>query len=119
MILTEEKLIEELSRIIEISCSGNMQFQEFTNFHKAIIKIAYNANDISVDYDRKRVHMNVIVDTYKDEAPKLPMNLSYRNLGEFLKACIFLDTDTIMQYTFLLMGTASKNKVQIAESNFA
>ncbi len=114
MIRTGENLKRELTRLIEISCSGNLGFRKFTHFHKALVKIAYNAVDISFDYERRRVHMNIVLDENKEEVPKMPVNLAYRNLGEFLQTNISMNTGTIMQYTFLLMGTISQNRIKLS-----
>lgn len=109
MIRSKEKLTKDLSRLITASCSVPLGQNKFAPIHKAFIKIAYDACDVFLDYERQRVHMNLITDYSNANAPTVPVNISYSNLEDFLKSGVYLNTGTMMQYTFLLMYAATKN----------
>ena len=113
----EDKIILELSRLIEISCSDKIRIKEFSQFHRALIKIAYNARDVSFDYHRRRIHMSVVMDCDKEEAivPKMAVNLYFKNLTYFLKSCIFLDKNTVIDYIYLLMDIETNGSLNLPQ----
>jgi len=108
MIHSKEKITKDLSRLIATACSDPVGLNNFAPIHNAFIKIAYDARDVFLDYERQRVYMNLITDYSNGDASTIPVNISYANLEDFLKSGVFLNTGTMMQYTFLLMYAATK-----------
>ncbi|TMM57966.1 hypothetical protein FEE95_00630 [Maribacter algarum] len=103
---TKNDVVKDLKLLIDISCVEGEDLTMFELFHKMLIRISYKAADISIDYDRKRVYMNVIAeDKYYDLetlnhpfAPMMSVNLVYKDLGTFLKTCIIEDLDSLNYY---------------------
>jgi len=99
-------VVKDLKLLIDISCVESEDVTMFELFHKMLIRISYKAADISIDYDRKRVYMNVISeDKYYDLetlnhpfAPTMSVNLVYEDLNVFLKSCILEDVDSLNHY---------------------
>ncbi len=103
---TKNDVVKDLKLLIDISCVEGEDITMFELFHKVLIRISYKAADISIDYERKRVYMNVIAeDKYYDLetlnhpfAPMMSVNLVYEDLNTFLKSCIIEDVDSLNYY---------------------
>lgn len=97
---------KDLKLLIDISCVEGEDVTMFELFHQLLILISYKATDISIDYNRKRVYMNVIAeDKYYDLetlnhhfVPTMSVNLVYKELKTFLKSCILEDADSLNHY---------------------
>jgi len=107
----------ELESLISHSCSKSKMTKNFQNLHKAIVKNHYNATDVSIDYHRKRITMDIVLNE-KDYDPqkinlKLPTlytNLFFNNLCEFLKSCIDVDNRSLAFYAGLLKSYTKKEE---------
>ena len=105
----------ELESLISRSCAKSKMTKNFQSLHRAVIKNHYNATDVSIDYHRKRIAMDIVMNE-KDYDPqkinlKLPTlytNLFFTNLCEFLKSCIDSDNRSLAFYAGLLKSYTKK-----------
>lgn len=107
----------DLESLISRSCAKAKINNNFQSLHQAIVKNHYNATDVSIDYHRKRIVMDIVMND-KDYDPKrinfkLPTfyaNLFFSNLCEFLKSCIDKDSRSLAFYAGLLNSFTKKEK---------
>lgn len=112
----KRRVLSEFEALISSSCPNRKVPQEFKNLHVAILKKYYNASEVSIDYHRKRVAMEIVLDdsTYNPKKintylPTLHANLLFQNLKDFLKASLESDTKSIAFYASLLRSYANKD----------
>ena len=111
------RILMELESLISRSCAKSKMTKNFQSLHKAVIKNHYNATDVSIDYHRNRVAMDIVMNE-KDYDPqkinlKLPTlytNLFFNNLCEFLKSCIDRDNRSLAFYANLLRSHTKKEE---------
>ncbi|MGB5428323.1 hypothetical protein [Eudoraea sp.] len=111
------RILMELESLISRSCAKSKMTKNFQNLHKAIVKNHYNATDVSIDYHRKRIAMDIVMNE-KDYDPKkinlglptLYTNLFFNNLCEFLKSCIDKDNRSLAFYAWLLNSYTKKEE---------
>ena len=111
------RILMEMNDLIAQSSPEQKKSLEFQKLHEAIVRNHYNAADLSIDYHRRRVEMDVVVDdqqydpkTINVYLPTLHVNLWYRNLTGFLKSCIDYDPRSIALYARLLKMYTNKKK---------
>jgi hypothetical protein len=111
----------EMERLIARSSAKGKMTKKVQSFHEAIIKKHYNAADVSIDYHRHRVKMNVVIDEngydpnkVNTNIPILPMNLFFKNLRDFLKSCLEGDAKSIAFYAKLIKDLSNKEQVHVA-----
>ena len=110
------RILKEIEHLISLSTPNRKVPKRFENLHVAILKKYYNAADVSIDYHRKRVAMEIVMDD-KDYDPKkvnlcvptLHANLFFRNLTDFLKSCLENDHSSIAFYAGLLRSFGKKD----------
>lgn len=110
------RILLEMENLITLSCPKQKVPQNFENLHIAILKNHYNAANVSIDYHRRRVEMEIVMDD-KDYDPKkvnlfmptLHANLWFRNLLDFLKSCIDYDNKSLAFYASLLGSYTNKS----------
>lgn len=110
------RILMEIESLISRSCPKRKIPKRFENLHVAILKKHYNATDVSIDYHRKRVEMDIVMDD-KDYDPKkvnlhiptLHANLLFKNLKDFLKSCIDKDNRSLAFYAGLLRSYEDKD----------
>lgn len=113
------RILMEMNDLIAQSSPEQKKSLDFQKLHEAIVRNHYNATDLSIDYHRRRVEMDVVMDdqnydpkTVNLYLPTLHVNLWYRNLTGFLKSCIDYDSNSIALYARLLhMYTKKKRAV--------
>ncbi len=117
----KSRILMEMERLIARSSAKGKMTKNIQSFHKAIIKKHYNAADISIDYHRHRIKMNVVLDenSYDPTAANvdlavLPMNLFFKNLCEFLKSCLEADSKSVAFYARLMKELSNKESAQLA-----
>lgn len=105
----KEEISMEIEDMISQSCADKKLTVKTKNLHIAILKKYYNATDVSIDYHRKRVAMDIVMDdTVYDPnkvnlyIPTLHANLLFKNLCDFLKSCIDRDNRSLAFYSNLL-----------------
>jgi len=104
-----EKVLMELENLIALSCKDRKGYKKFNRLHVALLKKHYNAADVTIDYHRNRVQMDIILDDDIFQAekvnvniPTLYTNLLFLNLRKFLKSCIDKDQKSIGFYAQIL-----------------
>ncbi|MFS4493026.1 hypothetical protein [Maribacter sp. 2308TA10-17] len=110
------RILMEMEDLIAQSCPKQKVAPDYETLHVAILKKHYNAADVSIDYHRRRVEMELVMDD-KDYDPKtvnlymptLHVNLWFRNLRDFLKSCIDYDNKSLAFYASLLSSYTNKN----------
>jgi len=103
------RVLREIETLIAQNSPTQKVPQNLEKLHVALLKKHYNATDVSIDYHRRRVEMDIVMDdTVYDPKkvnlciPTLHANLLFRNLYDFLKSCIDRDAKSIAFYAMLL-----------------
>mgnify|MGYP003635706061 FL=1 len=112
----KRRVLSEIESLITRSCPNRNVPQKFKNLHVAILKKYYNASDVSIDYHRKRVAMDIIIDDGLYDPKKVNMyiptlhaNLLFKNLNDFLKASLDNDHKSLAFYASLLRSYEHKD----------
>ncbi|MCL5247562.1 hypothetical protein M4I21_17200 [Cellulophaga sp. 20_2_10] len=102
------KIENDIYSLISSTCSQRIN-SKANELHKAIVKKHYNATDVRIDYFRKRLVMDLVIDdsTYNPNTintfiPTFKANFYYLDLQDFLKSCIAKDDRSIAFYASLL-----------------
>lgn len=102
---TKESILMDLKLLIDISCLESEEPTLFELFHEMLVRMSYRATNVSIDYARKRVYMNVLAEdeSYDAElvnefAETMSVNIGYTDLNTFLKSCILEDLEGLNQY---------------------
>jgi len=110
------KITREIENLISKSCSTPQTTDKFNTLHVALLKKFYNATDVSIDYHRNRVELDIVMDDEKYDPqkvntniPTLHANLLFKNLKDFLKSCIELDAKSLGFYAGLLRTFTKKD----------
>jgi len=110
----------EMERLIARSSAKGKMTEKIRSFHEAIIKKHYNASDVTIDYHRHRIKMNVVMDeshydpkTVNMDLDVLPMNLFFKNLRNFLKSCLERDAKSIAFYAKLINDLSKKERIHV------
>lgn len=108
------KILNEIENLIASSTKQKVSDQ-YENLHVAILKNHYNAAEVSIDYHRKRVKMDIVVDDnsfdpikVNTNVPTLYANILFKNLSEFMKSCIDKDSKSLAIYASLLNSFKDK-----------
>ena len=117
----KSRILMEMESLIARSSSKREMTPKAKLFHAAIIKKHYNAVDVTIDYHRSRVKMNVVMDesgydpkTVNTDLVVLPTNLFFKNLRDFLKSCLEWDAKSIAFYAKLIKDLSNKETVHLA-----
>jgi len=115
--------INDLNMLIDISCFNKANITLFKEFHHCLIALAYKATDVEIQYGRKRIYMNVLLEEvkgdylvrYDDNTLRvMSTNLYYSQLKQFLKRCIKDEEYMVTYYNTLkskfLEGKAAEEK---------
>ncbi|MFK7814239.1 MAG: hypothetical protein AB8B59_17205 [Maribacter sp.] len=110
------RILNEMEDLIAQSCPKQKITIDYETLHVAILQNHYNATDVSIDYHRRRVEMELIMDdqnydpkTVNLYIPTLHANFWFRNLRDFLKSCIDNDNRSLAFYASLLRSYTDKN----------
>ncbi len=111
------KILLELENLIAQSCKSPMRSKRFKELHILLLKKYYNAANVSIDYHRHRVKMDIVIDdaTYQPgkinvNIPVIPTNLLFDNLKNFLKSCLDKDQKSLGFYAQILHSFAKKEQ---------
>ena len=106
----------EMEDLIARSCPEQKVASNYETLHKAIVKNHYNAAKVSIDYHRRRIEMDLVMDDQNYDPKKVNLymptihaNLWFKNLREFLKSCIDYDNKSLAFYATLLGSYTNKN----------
>ena len=110
------KILMEIEMLIAQSCDPKKLNMRFRKMHQLILKKHYNAADVAIDYHRKRVKMDIVVDdsqyqpdTVNTNMATFPANFFFNNLCDFLRSCLTDDNKSLAFYTGLLKTFAKKD----------
>lgn len=110
------RILMEMEDLIAQSCPQQKVVPGYETLHVAILKKHYNAADVSIDYHRRRVEMDIVMDDTDYDPkkvnlymPTLHMNLWFRNLCDLLKSCIDYDNKSLAFYASLLSSYTDKS----------
>ncbi len=103
------RILSELESLIAQSFPKQKIPQKVAKLHVALVKKHYNAADVSIDYHRRRIEMDIVMDDcvydptkVNTNLPTFHANLWFRNLGDFLKSCLDKDNRSLAFYASLL-----------------
>jgi hypothetical protein len=106
----------EIENLISKSCANQQATDKFESLHVALLKKYYNAADVTIDYHRRRVEMDIVMDDTQYDPqkvntyiPTLHANLLFKNLKDFLKSCIEMDAKSLGFYAGLLRTFTKKD----------
>lgn len=109
------RILMELENLISLSCKNVARSKKYEQLHIAILKKYYNATDVTIDYHRHRIEMDIVMDdtVYNPKRantylPTLHTNLLFNSLKNFLRSCIEQDDKSIGFYAQLLNTFTSK-----------
>lgn len=117
-----ERVLVELEKLISLSCKNPNGSKKYEDLHIALLKKYYNATNVTIDYHRHRIKMEVIEDdslydpkTVNTYLPTFYTNLLFNNLCKFLISCVEKDNKSIGFYTQLLNSfRKSNNRLELA-----
>lgn len=114
------RILMEIENLISRSCADQKTPKSFQDLHVAILKKCYNAADVSIDYHRKRVVMDIVMDdaSYDPKGvnlmlPTMRANLLFHNLKDFLNSCLQKDRTSLAFYAGIISSFRSR-KVSLA-----
>ena len=106
----------EIETLIAQSCTPDKLNKRFKKLHQLILKKHYNAADVAIDYHRKRVNMDIVLDdsqyqpnTVNTDLATIPANFFFNNLCDFLRSCLSDDNKSLAFYAGLLRTFAKKD----------
>ena len=112
-----ERVLVELEKLISLSCRNPTGSQNYQQLHIALLKKYYNATNVSIDYHRHRIQMEVILDdsvydpkTVNTYLPTIYTNLLFKSLNNFLSSCIEKDNKSVGFYSQLLKSFGKSRK---------
>ncbi len=115
------RILQEIEGLISESCPEEKVSLQFENLHVALLKKHYNAADVSIDYHRRRVYMDIVMDDQaydpkkvNTELPTLRANVWFRNLVDFLKSSLDRDNRSLAFYASLLKSYRNNDKILVA-----
>tara|TARA_R110002020_G_scaffold451908_1_gene666139 strand:- start:1983 stop:2357 length:375 start_codon:yes stop_codon:yes gene_type:complete len=117
-----ERVLVELEKLISLSCKNPTGSKKYEDLHVALLKKHYSATNVTIDYHRHRIQMEVIEDvslydpkTVNTYLPTFYTNLLFKNLCNFLISCVEKDNKSIGFYIQLLNSfKGSKNQLELA-----
>lgn len=112
-----KRVLMEFESLISKSCNDPRKSKKYRQLHVALLKKYYNATNVSIDYHRHRIKMDIIMDDTAYKAgkininiPVLHTNLMFKNLKTFLRSCIEKDDKSIGFYAQLLNVITNKKR---------
>lgn len=110
------RILLEMESLIAESCPKQKVTIDYEALHIAILQNHYNATEVSIDYHRRRVEMDILMDdqnydpkTVNLYMPTIHANFWFRNLRDFLKSCIDYDSRSLAFYASLLRSYSNQD----------
>ena len=110
------RILTEVEMLIAQSCNPEKLNKRFRKMHQLILKKHYNAADVDIDYHRKRVKMDIVLDdsqyqpnTVNTNMATFPANFFFNNLCDFLRSSLSDDNKSLAFYAGLLRTFAKKD----------
>ncbi|MBU2997746.1 hypothetical protein KO500_14950 [Cellulophaga baltica] len=115
------RVLSDIESLIAQSYPNRKITLKNETLHIAIIKKCYNATNVSIDYHRKRIEMDIVLDDtiynpnqVNMHIPTVRANFYFMNLIEFLKGCIVNDNKSIAFYASLIHSYPLMNTNKVA-----
>ncbi|NHF60494.1 hypothetical protein FK220_014155 [Flavobacteriaceae bacterium TP-CH-4] len=115
------RILSEIESLVAQSFPKQKVPQNVEKLHVALVKKHYNAADVSIDYHRRRVEMDIVMDDraydptkVNTDLPTLHANLWFRNLSDFLKSCLDKDNRSLAFYASLLKSYRNNDMIVVA-----
>ena len=103
------RIISELESLITQSFPNQKIQKKQKDLHVALLKRYYNAYDVSIDYFRRRITLNIVIDdtAYNPNIvntylPTFRADIHFISLKYFLKKCLEQDVKSLAFYASLL-----------------
>ncbi len=116
----KSRVFKEVQNLVSSSCYSLETSKKHQILHEMIVKKHYNAVDITIDYHRNRILMDLVVDdsSYDPEnltfsTPLMRTNMYYDNLKGFLLSCLETDNASIAFYANLLKTFRNSKKKEV------
>lgn len=113
-------MVSDLKLLIDISCENVEEQICYSEFHSTLIRMAYKATDVKINYHRKRIYMNVLSEDESFDlvsinyfAAAMSANLSYSSLDELLKSCFLVGDEVLKHYYPFLVADFNKRKTKV------
>lgn len=114
-----ERILMELENLISRSCSNGEANEEAQRLHEMLLKKHYNAVGVQIDYHRKRIKMDIVMDDnaydpkkVNTSIPTIHANFFFKNLKDFLWSGVDSDSKSLAFYAGLLR-TMTKREVPL------
>ena len=111
-----ERILMELENIVSRSCNKGEVTKQSQKLHELLLKKHYNAVGVQIDYHRRRVEMDIVMDdTVYDPKkintfiPTIHANFFFKNLKEFLLSGVHSDSKSLAFYAGLLRKMNQKD----------
>ncbi|WP_188669509.1 hypothetical protein [Croceivirga lutea] len=116
------RILMEMEKLIDDSMDQNgFPLENYQEFHKQLLKNHYRAACITIDYNRHRIKMDVIINEEDYNPSKLnmvlstvPVNIFFENLRVFLKSTMETDVKSLAFYARLLQTYTQNNVALLA-----
>jgi hypothetical protein len=109
------RIISQLENLISQSCPNRKIEKEHKDLHIALLKKHYNASEVHIDYYRRRITLNIVMDdTAYDHKkintylPTFRADIHFFSLKYFLKQCLEKDTKSLAFYASLMRSYPKK-----------
>lgn len=110
---------------IESLISHNRPQQKITlsdeKLHIAILQHYYNATEVVIDYVRKRVAIDIVLDDQNYDPktinlflPTVRANFKFKELRKFLMSCIDSDARSLAYYSGIIRDFKAKNNALLS-----
>ena len=114
-------ILMELQNLISQSFAPGNSIKGFENLHKQILKRHYNAKNVSIDYHRQRVKMDLILEGKEydtvitaGQLSTIPANFYFEDIGDFLISCLSDDVHNMNFYKELINSVAATETEEFA-----
>ena len=111
-----ERILMELENLISRSCKNGEVTKQSQQLHEMLLKKHYNAVGVQIDYHRRRVEMDLVMDdtAYDPKKvntvmPTIHANFFFKNLKDFLWSGVHSDSKSLAFYAGLLQKMNKKD----------
>ena len=111
-----ERILMELENLISRSCTRGEITKQSKQLHELLLKKHYNAVGVQIDYHRRRVEMDIVMDdtAYDPKKvntfmPTIHANFLFKNLKDFLWSGVHSDPKSLAFYAGLLQKMNKKD----------
>ena len=106
----------ELENLVSRSCNKGEVTEQSQQLHEMLLKKHYNAVGVQIDYHRRRVEMDIVMDDtaydpkkVNTDMPTIHANFFFKNLKDFLLSGVNSDSKSLAFYCRLLRKMNKKD----------